>query len=112
MGVFWVKLPLIWPNSDDECNQNYEIVWLTYLVSHHDSGLGSIVSLKHALGIATLAIRAPVGLLGVIGLEHVSTLHLKSDHQEGAWIGVRLASLSKFDVARHVEFLVIGESEL
>ena len=66
----------------------------SYLVTHHDSGFASIISLKHAFSISTLAIRAPVGFLGVIGLEHVSTLHLKGDHQEWGWVGVGLSSLS------------------
>ena len=74
----------------------------SYLVSTHDNGFGTVIVLQHALGIATFAVWAPVGLLGVIWLKHVLTLHLQGDHQEGAWIRVRLTGLTEFDVARHV----------
>ena len=74
----------------------------SYLVSTHDNGFGTVIVLQHALGIATFAVWAPVGLLGVIWLKHVLTLHLQGDHQEGAWIRIRLTGLTEFDVARHV----------
>ena len=74
----------------------------SYLVSTHDNSFGTVIVLQHALGIATFAVWAPVGLLGVIWLKHVLTLHLQGDHQEGAWIRIRLTGLTEFDVARHV----------
>ena len=74
----------------------------SHLVSTHNNGFGTVIVLQHALGIATFAVWAPVGLLGVIWLKHVLTLHLQGDHQEGAWIRIRLTGLTEFDVARHV----------
>ena len=70
-------------------------------MSTHDNGFGTVIVLQHALEIATFAVWAPVGLLGVIGQKHVLTLHLQGDHQEGAWIRIRLTGLTEFDVARH-----------
>ena len=75
---------------------------MQYLVTNGDVGLATLIGVEDALGVSTLAVGAPVGLLGVVGLEHVSALHLKGDHQEGAGIRVRLTGLSKLDVARHV----------
>ena len=90
------------------CNCNYcvnaevEVFGDSYLMSTHDNGFGTVIVLQHALEIATFAVWAPVGLLGVIGQKHVLTLHLQGDHQEGAWIRIRLTGLTEFDVARHV----------
>ena len=67
----------------------------------HDNSLGAIISLKHALHVSTLAIRAPVGLLGIVRLHSILSLHLKGDNQVGTRIRIRLSGLSKFDVARH-----------
>ena len=80
-------------------------------MSHHHGGLGAIVILQQSLLEATLAVRAPVGLLGVIGLEHVSTLHLKGDHQEWSGVRVGLSSLSKFDVAWHLDGILLSVSQ-
>ena len=73
----------------------------SHLVSTHDNGFGTVIVLQHALGIATFAVWAPVGLLGVIWLQSISTLHLQSDNQVRCRIRVRFTRFSKLDVARH-----------
>ncbi len=77
----------------------------------HDSGFGAIIILEHALHVATLAIRSPIGLLGVIGLHHVLSLHLQGDDEIWRRIRVRLPGLSKLNMAWHVVlFSAIEES--
>ena len=68
----------------------------------HDSGFGAIIIFQETFLEATLAIRSPNRLLGVISLEHVSPLHLHGDDEVGCRIGVRLPRLAKFDVAGHL----------
>ena len=75
---------------------------MSHLMTTHDNSLSAIIILKDRFHVSTFAIRAPIGLLGIIGLQSELPLHLKSDNQEGAWIRIRLTGLSKFDVARHI----------
>ena len=70
-------------------------------MAHHDNSLGTIIALKHTFPVATLSIRAPIGLLGIVRLEGILSFHLQGDHQVGAWIRIWLTRLSKFYVARH-----------
>ena len=67
----------------------------------HDSGLGAIITLEETLLEASLAIRDPVGLLGVKRLVHVIPLHLIGDDEVWSRIRVRLIGLAKLDVAGH-----------
>ena len=60
----------------------------------HDSGLGAILTLKETLTVSALTIGDPDGLLGIIGLEHVSPLHVHGDDEVWRWIGIRLTRLS------------------
>ena len=70
-------------------------------MAQHDDGLLSIVALKETLAESVVVSWNPDGLLGVVGLEHVLTLHLQGDDKERARIRIRLTRLSKLDVARH-----------
>ena len=74
-----------------------------YLMATHDHSLGAIVTLEKTLPITVVISWNPDRLLGVIGLEHVVTLHLHGDNQVREWIWIRLPSLSKLDVTGHVE---------
>ena len=67
----------------------------------HDSGLGAIITLEETLLESSLAIRDPVGLLGVKRLVHVIPLHLIGDDEVWSRIRVRLIGLAKLDVAGH-----------
>ena len=74
----------------------------------HDNGFGAIIIFEHTLHVVALAIRTPIGLLRIIRFKLILSLHLQGDNQVGAWIGIRLTSLTKFDVTRHDAFLVVG----
>jgi hypothetical protein len=69
----------------------------------HDDSFGAIVAFKKTLPETVIISRDPDRLSGVIGLEHVITLHLHGDDQVGKWIRIRLSGLTKLDVARHVD---------
>jgi len=75
---------------------------MNYLMATHDNGLGAIIALKETLPESVIISGDPDRLLGIVGLEHVLTLHLQGDDQVRRWIWVRLAGLSKLDMARHV----------
>ena len=77
------------------------LVSLYYLMPHHHGGLSAIIILKQALLEASLTIRTPVRFLGIIGLEHVSPLHVHGDDEVGSRIRIRLPGLAQLDVARH-----------
>jgi hypothetical protein len=70
-------------------------------MSTHDNGLGAIITLKETLPVAMIIGGNPDGLLGIISLQHVLTLHLQGDNQVGERIRIRLTGLSKLDVSRH-----------
>ena len=75
---------------------------LSYLMAIHESSLGAIVALQEALPESSLPVRAPIGLLRVVDLEHVSPLHVHGDDEVGSGIGIGLPLGSKFHVAGHV----------
>jgi len=75
---------------------------MNYLMATHDNGLGAIIALKETLPESVIISGDPDRLLGIVGLEHILTLHLQGDDQVRRWIWVRLAGLSKLDMARHV----------
>ena len=85
--------------------QNY-----IHLMSTHDNCFGAVITLQQSFKIASLAIRTPVGLFGIIRLHRILPFHLQGDHQVGAWIRIGLSSLSKFNVARHDELLNVNDS--
>ena len=68
----------------------------------HDDSLGAIIAFKETLPVAVVIRGDPDGLLGVVRLEHVLTLHLHGDDQVWERIWIRLSSFSKLDVAWHV----------
>ena len=68
----------------------------------HDNGFGAIIALKKTLPESMVISWDPDGLLGIIGLEHVLTLHLQGDDEIRSWVRIRLSSLSKLYVAGHV----------
>ena len=72
-----------------------------YLMATHDHSLGAIVTLEKTLPITVVISWNPDRLLGVIGLEHVLTLHLHGDDKVRQRIRIRLTGLSKLDVAWH-----------
>jgi hypothetical protein len=72
----------------------------------HDNSLCSVITLKKTLPVAMVISWNPDRLLGIIGLEHILTLHLHGDNQVRRWVWVRLAGLAKLDMARHVGALV------
>ena len=80
-------------------------------MSHHHGGLGAIVILQQSLLEATLAVRAPVGFLGVVRLEHVSPLHIHGDDEVRSRIRIRLTRLPKLDMARHVGLVDVRRSD-
>jgi len=67
----------------------------------HDNSLGAIIALKKALPITVVISWDPDRLLGIIGLEHVLTLHLHGDDKVRKRIRIRLSGLSELDMARH-----------
>ena len=69
----------------------------------HDDSFGAIIALKETLPESVVVGWNPDRLLGVIRLEHVLTLHLHGDNQIRQRIRIRLSSLSKLDMTRHVE---------
>ena len=77
-------------------------------MAKHDSGLGAIIIVQETFLEAALAIRSPIGLLGIVLLQHVIPLHLHGDNEVGSRIGIGLPGLAKFDVARHVGQITIG----
>jgi len=77
----------------------------------HDNSLGAIIILKETFPEPVVIGGDPDGLLRVIGLEHVLTLHLHGDDQVRRWIWVRLAGLTKLNVAGHLgEELITGSN--
>ena len=70
----------------------------------HDDSLGAIIAFKETLPVAVVIRGDPDGLLGVVGLEHVLTLHLHGDDQVRQRIRIRLTGLSELDVAGHDYF--------
>ena len=71
-------------------------------MAKHASCLAPLIRHQQALFEVTISIRTPIGLLGVIGLQHVRPLHIHGDDEVRARIRIRLTRLSKLDVARHV----------
>ena len=84
---------------------------VTYLMSHHHGGLSAVVILQQSLLEATLAVRAPVGLLGVIGLEHVSPLHIHGDDEVRSRIRIWLTRFPELDMARHFGLVDVRRSD-
>ena len=70
-------------------------------MANHDSGLPSVLTLQQTLLEASILGWYPDGLLGVIGLVHVSPLHVWTHHQVRQWVRVGLIAAPEFDVARH-----------
>ena len=86
---------------------------MSHLMTTHDNSLGAIITLKHTFHVSMFAIRTPIRFLRIIWLQGKLPFHLKSDNQVWGWIWIRLTSLSKFDVARHVgRIWVLGSSKL
>ena len=70
-------------------------------MANHAQGFGSIIILQEGLPEASLAIRHPHRLLGIIRLQHVISLHLHGDNEVWGRIWIRFSGLSELDVARH-----------
>ena len=68
---------------------------------NHNLSLLPVIRLELGLDIAACIVRHPVGLLGIVGLEHVSPLHVLRHIEVGNRIGVRLVGLPQLHVARH-----------
>ena len=74
-----------------------------YLMATHDNSLGAIITLKKTLPVSMIVSWDPDRLLGIIGLEHVFTLHLHGDNQVWCWIWIRLTGLAEFHVTGHLD---------
>ena len=70
-------------------------------MANHDDRFSAFVALEEGLNESSVAIRDPAGLLGVVGLEHVVSLHLHGDDQVGHRVWIRLTGLAQLDVAWH-----------
>ena len=72
------------------------------LMTDHHSGLLPVVRLQHRLRETSGSVRTPDRLLRVVRLGHGLSLHLHGDHEVRTGVRVRLSSLAKLDVARHL----------
>ena len=71
-------------------------------MANHDVGLPSLILLQHCLFEASILRWDPHRLLGIIGLVHVSPLHVIADNQIGQRVRIGLIAAAQLDVARHL----------
>ena len=79
---------------------------------HHHCCLSPVIVHQQALLETASSVGTPVGLLRVIGLQHVRPLHVHGDDEIRSRIGIWLPGLSQFDVARHVDLIQVQRAIL
>ena len=73
------------------------------LVANGHLDLAPVLRLQHSLHKAALTIGNPVGLLGIVGLGHVLSLHLEGEEEVGSGIWILSIVRSFLLIARHLE---------